>query len=135
MLWDTTSWKPISEPLPAFSDHISHIVFNMDGKTMVSTGGEGSFVLWDLATQQPLGNSFRLRTSPVPVLSVVLIEDGESLVSLYEDGPITSWDTTSEFWHAQLCEKAGRNFTQEEWAFYFPGEPYRKTCEQWSEGK
>jgi len=134
ILWDTTSWEPISEPLPAFSDHIAHIVITPDGKNMVSVGVEGLFVLWDLTAQQPIGSPFRLRTSPVPVLSVVFSEDGKFLVSLNEDGSIASWETTPNSWRVQLCERAGRNFTQEEWAFYFPGEPYRKTCEQWPEG-
>ena len=29
------------------------------------------------------------------------------------------------------CQRAGRNFTKEEWAQYFPNDPYRLTCEQW----
>jgi hypothetical protein len=28
-----------------------------------------------------------------------------------------------------------RNFTQEEWSYYFPGEPYRQTCAMWPEGE
>jgi hypothetical protein len=32
---------------------------------------------------------------------------------------------------ALACSTAGRNCTQTEWADYFPGEPYGKTCPQW----
>jgi hypothetical protein len=35
----------------------------------------------------------------------------------------------------KACLYAGRNLYQEEWAQYFPGQPYQKTCPQWPEGK
>jgi hypothetical protein len=38
-------------------------------------------------------------------------------------------------WIRQACYRVGRNLTQAEWALYFPGEDYRKTCEQWPDGK
>ena len=41
----------------------------------------------------------------------------------------------SESWLERVCERAGRNFTQEEWEFYFPDELYRKTCEMWPKDK
>ena len=41
-------------------------------------------------------------------------------------------------WNLQLnglidlaCRTAGCNLTRKEWEQYFPGQEYRKTCEQW----
>jgi hypothetical protein len=33
------------------------------------------------------------------------------------------------------CRKLRRSMTREEWNRYLPGQEYRKTCEQWPEGK
>jgi|GEM_PF-1428529 len=33
---------------------------------------------------------------------------------------------------ALACQAAGRNFTSEEWATYFPGQPYQVTCPMWA---
>ena len=38
-------------------------------------------------------------------------------------------------WQAKACQIAGRNLTLKEWSSYLPGEPYRKTCSAWPEGK
>jgi hypothetical protein len=53
-----------------------------------------------------------------------------------------SWDGTARIWtldtsvHVGIaCAQAGRNFTRAEWWRYFPGAPYRKTCEQWPEAR
>ena len=66
---------------------------------------------------------------------IAFSQDGKSLVSLSARGTLTSWDINTESWRDQLCGRVGRNFTQDELAFYFAGEPYRKTCKQWPEGK
>jgi WD40 repeat protein len=53
-----------------------------------------------------------------------------------------SWDNTARLWTwrvedliALACATAGRNMSREEWQRYFADQPYRKTCEQWPEGK
>jgi hypothetical protein len=40
-----------------------------------------------------------------------------------------------EGWIREVCQRAGRNFTQAEWRLYFPDEEYRKICEEWPVGK
>jgi hypothetical protein len=48
-----------------------------------------------------------------------------------EDNTIILWSIDPSLIE-KACQRAGRNFTRTEWEQYFPGEKYRKTCEQWS---
>lgn len=128
---DASSRKPVGNELPAFSDKIRRLIFSPDGKLLVSVSQENSIVLWDVLNQQPFGDPLQLHA---PILSAVFSMDRQTFLLFLEDGSLVSLDTDVEAWRSSLCEKVGRNFTQREWAFYFPGEAYRKTCEQWPVG-
>jgi hypothetical protein len=85
-------------------------------------------ILWDVQTHQRIG-------SPLPghtrrVLGIAFRPDGETLLSGSDDHRmvVRDWDAVS--WTQKTCQRAGRNFTNEEWKQYFPGQEYRKTCEQ-----
>jgi len=52
--------------------------------------------------------------------------------SLYE---VIVWNLNMDDWENKICSQVGRNFTQDEWQQYFPGEEYRLTCTQWPAGE
>jgi WD40 repeat protein len=60
--------------------------------------------------------------------------DSRNLYSSSTDGTIRRWDVDPNSWRERICDIAGRNLTQAEWAQYLPGEPYQITCEQWPTG-
>ena len=134
ILWDVTSRQPLGDPLRVHNTTVLSIDFNPDGTLLTSASQDGTIIMWDAANMQPLGDPLKAAETELNMHIIVFSQDGKSLVSLSESGSLNSWDTNTESWQNQLCERVGRNFTQEEWAFYFPGEPYRKTCKQWTEG-
>jgi WD40 repeat protein len=134
LLWDVASQQPISEPTRSILNAIAHLVYSPDGKIIVVTYMDGSLILWDVTSRQPLGDPLRGQIDPTGVYSVAFSQDGKSLTAFGKDSSLFSLDITPDLWKNQLCERVGRNFTQEEWALYFPGETYRKTCEQWPMG-
>jgi len=134
-LWDVDNHHPLCDPLRVHNTGVISIAFNPDGTLMASTSRDGTIILWDTASMQPLGGPLKTADTERSAQIIAFSQDGKSLISLREGGSLVSWDTNPESWKNQLCEKVGRNFTQEEWTEFFPGESYRKTCERWPEGK
>jgi WD40 repeat protein len=133
ILWNINELQPIGDPMRGYLDGIISITYDPNGETLVAGYTNGAILLWDIASRQSLGDPLIGHTNWVTSLS--FRSDGKTLVSGGDSGEIFLWDIDIDTLRNKICEKAGHNFTQEEWAFYFPGEPYRKTCEQWPEGK
>ena len=124
------------------------VAFSPDGKTLASGSGDKTIILWDVASRQPIGQP--LTGHSAVVSSVAFSPDtpqgtgGKTLASgscgnnrgdLCIQGEIILWNVDPQSWLARACRIVGRNFSRQEWDTYFPGEAYRKTCEQWPEGK
>jgi len=92
-------------------------------------------MLWELSDQTQLIPMYSLAGLHQNAGRIYLRPDGKSLVSTYLGvAPIIIWDLDPTSWIQKACQIAGRNFTQTEWAQYFPDEAYRITCPQWPAG-
>jgi len=107
---------------------VASVTFSPDGGTLASGGDDGTIILWDVDTRQPIGQPLVDRVS---LLGISFSADGKTLASAYYDGPVILWDVSSQAWMERACQRAGRNLSRIEWAQYFPNEEYRKTCEEW----
>jgi len=132
ILWDVRNPSdPIQlTTLAKHTDVVYSVAFDSDGKTLASGSFDGTIILWDVATQQPVSQPLTGNTNLVT--GIVFSPDGKTLASGGFDGTIILWDVDPRSWMERSCERAGRNFTQNEWKRYFPLEQYRKTCDQWS---
>jgi len=132
ILWDVTSHQPIGHFV--FSSHLGEhalvesIAFSPDGRTIASGNSNNTITLWDVKTYLPIG---QLTGHSAIVNSVAFSPDGKILASGSDDNSIILWDVDLQSWINKSCQRAGRNFTREEWKNYGFTEPYRATCPQW----
>jgi WD40 repeat protein len=109
---------------------VNSIAWSQDG-WLASASFEGVLV-WDLkSSKDPItfpgrsGSSTRVAWSPDGRLASGQL-DGTIFIGVPNFSQVDP-----EMWLIEQCQLAGRNLTEAEWKLYFPGETYRKTCEQW----
>ncbi len=127
-LWDVESNQPIGEPLQGHGGPVSRVVFSPDGKTLASGSWDGAIILWDVQTHQPIGAPLQAHSRRV--LGLAFSTDGKNLISGSDDQTMSAWDWDPSSWIQKGCQRASRNFTNDEWKQYFSGTEYRKPCEQ-----
>ena len=128
ILWDVATRKSLGQPLAGHKDLVLGLDFSPDGKILASGSADGTILLWDVETRQPIGPALVGHSGYVR--SVVFSPDGKTLASGSDDKTILLWSIDPLRWSQSSCQRAGRNFTDLEWALYFPDEPYQKTCAQ-----
>jgi WD40 repeat protein len=69
------------------------VSFSPDGKALASSSGDGSIILWDVATGKPRGRP--LTGHRGIVYGVAFSPDGHLLASASADGTVIVWDTTT----------------------------------------
>ncbi len=131
-LWDVEKRQSIGLPIMGHAGPVLDVAFSPDGKTLASGSWDLTMALWDVSNpEQPIAISKPYRLgSKVTSLAFSTLEGGNLLVS-GSWGKLLLWNLDPQFLSKTACARAGRNFTRLEWAQYFPGEEYRKTCEQW----
>lgn len=99
ILWNPETGEALSEPLTDISpdegssfrsNDIWSIAFSPDGQLLASGRGGGDILIWDVATQQPVGQPFDAHANTV--MAVAISPDGELLASGGGDWLIRLWE-------------------------------------------
>ena len=122
ILWDVKTRQEIVT-LSGHLGSINSLSFSPDGKMLASGSIDQTIILWDMKTHQPIGS---LSGNSAPIESVAFSPNSTTLASGSFD--VILWDSSEQLWMNASCQRAGRNFTRNEWEIYFPNEEYRKTC-------
>jgi WD40 repeat protein len=129
IFWNTEN-RQVSKILNGHGASVNSISLSADEKLLASASSDRTVRLWDTATGQPIGNPLTGQTDRV--MYVAFSPDSRALVSANIDTNIVIWNFNIETWREAVCSAAGRNLTQGEWQAAAPGEPYRKTCKNFS---
>jgi hypothetical protein len=140
ILWDVSNLNAPtkSHVLVGHSDYVTSVAYSPDGESLASASLDGSILIWDQYSIQ--NNNPRTLSSGDKnyVSNLVFSSDGKILASSAGHNSTILWDVNGSEsvddprpWIQKSCQRAGRNFTREEWEQYFPKEDYRKTCQQW----
>jgi hypothetical protein len=136
-----------TEPtLLGHSGEITGLAFSLDGRLLASSSLDETIRLWDVNRRIQIG--LPLAGHGGAARSVAFSRDGKTFASGGDDNAVILWSVSAiqlnedvgdannfAALKTRACQTAGRNLTQAEWAQYLPGTLYRKTCEQWAEGK
>jgi WD40 repeat protein len=132
-LVDVATGQPDGEPLAGHTGPVTFVSFSGDGSTLAAASLDGTIILYDVASHQPIGNPLDAGY-PGGVSTSPLTPDGRELPAGYGDGHIVIWDVDPASWQRRACALAGRNLTRDEWRQYLGSRPYEKTCRQWPPG-
>jgi WD40 repeat protein len=134
--WNLESLGPsISQPLPmvGHTASVTSLAFSRDGKTLASGSANQELVLWDVETQQSIGEP--LSSEAAATSALAFTTDGAELFAGGSAGQLQRWAVGFEQWSERICTLAGRNLTRQEWEQFFPDQTYRKTCPGYPEGQ
>ena len=103
VLWDVPSMTKIV-PLE-YESVVWSVAFSPDGRWLVSTHGDGSIVIWDVANRELEAN---LRQHSGGVRGIAFSQDGKRLATASEDHSVILWEAASGRKEAVLSEHQTR---------------------------
>ncbi|SEH87624.1 WD40 repeat [Mycolicibacterium rutilum] len=114
-----------AEPVRGHPDPVSAIVFGPSDHRAVSGSRDGTVRLWDVATEEPIGKSYRGATGMV--VSLAMSPDGRRFAAGGVDSTSRVWPATAS--PADLCAVLTGNMSQKQWDDWVsPDIDYIKTC-------
>lgn len=125
-IWNIATEEYIGEL--SYDGEIVGAAWNGNEKLVLIWSEDGTIKVWNIEKENLLMD---LDVEGKLALVVQSSHDEQRILFVTMDGFLRILSTEMKDLLAVACEYATRNFTWQEWQVYFPGQPYRRTCEQW----
>ncbi len=141
-LWDpwacmepgAVTCEPLGPPMTGHVAQVWRVAFHPagDGQYLVSGGADGTVLVWDLTTREPLAPPL---LGAIEMETMAISPDGKLLAlgALDTSGLVHLWDLDLSPWKERACAIANRNLTKSEWRQYLGDAEYRETCPELSQ--
>lgn len=126
-LWTARGPTLLPPALHGTMETIGAMAFSPDGDVLATVSESGTLQLWDVRSRRRLGAAFELPEDD-PVVTLAFDPDGSRLHIADTGGTLYTLPVSGDPMARQVCARAGRTLSREEWARYLPGTPYRDLC-------
>ncbi len=123
-MWDVAKRRRIGAPLRGHEGLVFTSEFSPDGRTLGTSGSDGSVILWDVESHHSLGKL----PGRLGQISTRFTPDGQRLFVLHELGSAQRWEVSPDAWTRHACRVAGRDLTRAEWDELVPDQDYQGVC-------
>lgn len=106
-----------------FGQPLGSMAFSDDGSLLAVAVQDDSVQLWDTGAGLPFGEPLTFTGQQIDSLAF----DGTTLRTV-TGTEVRTLDLSPDRLAAQVCRRAGRDITPEEWRTYIPDAPYRSLC-------
>jgi WD40 repeat protein len=106
---------------------VTHMEFSADSRFLATSGNDGTALMME----SEHGKEIARFEHGAPVTQASFSHDGQSLLTVSDDN-LKLWPADPEWLFQQLCARAGRNLSREEWrTFIGESEHWQATCPNW----
>lgn len=125
--WDVAKGEQQADPLINQETQIWGIQFYPPHgeRSLITLGGNGSVLLWDIATRTPLAPALR---TGLETESFAVSPPGDAIYLASFDDRVEKWRLDTLTWPQRSCEMAARALSEEEWRHFLDDAPYQPLC-------
>jgi WD40 repeat protein len=102
------------------------VEFSSDGRSLATSSADGSVLLWDVETQEPIGSPLVVERDSF--VAAAFSRDASHLFAVSTGLRGIRLAAKPEVWKSHACLVAGRDLTPREWRDALPTQTYRQVC-------